>query len=162
MLDVEAAFLEADLKEDVYIAWPDGLVMLGFANREETEGACVHLGKAMYGTVHAPLAFFNELAKHLKKIGMIQSKTDPCVWFKGKAGRVWLIVTVYVDDVLFTGSQEARIWFKERIKSRFNIVDLGKLSKHLGVWYRKHKDKDGNGYYELSMTKYQQENVGDF
>ncbi|MFM8622139.1 MAG: reverse transcriptase domain-containing protein, partial [Holophagaceae bacterium] len=162
MLDIEAAFLEAPLKEDVYIAWPDGLVRLGFVNRKETEGTCIHLGKAMYGTVQAPLAFFNEFAKLLRKIGLTQSKTDPCVWFKWADDRIWLVVTVYVDDVLYAGSKEARLWFKNQVKSRFNIVDLGKLSKHLGVWYKHKHDKGKRGYYEMSMIKYQSEILSDF
>ncbi|MFM5988005.1 MAG: reverse transcriptase domain-containing protein [Sphaerospermopsis kisseleviana] len=162
MLDVEAAFLEADLEEDVYIEWPEGLVMLGFVSYKDTEGTCIKLGKAMYGTVQAPLAFFNEFAKHLKKIGLTQSKTDPCVWYKWKDGRIWLIVTVYVDDVLYAGPKDARLWFKEQIKTRFNIVDLGLLSKHLGVWYQKKIDKSDIPYYEMSMTKYQNEIVSDF
>jgi len=162
MLDVEAAFLEADLQEDVYIEWPDGLVMLGFVNYKSTEGTCVHLAKAMYGTVQAPLAFFNEFAKHLRKLKMVQSKTDPCVWYKMTDGRIWLVVAVYVDDVLYVGPPDARLWFRESVKARFNIVDLGKLSKHLGVWYTKKQDQDGSGYFELSMTKYQKEIVEDY
>ncbi|MFM8621801.1 MAG: reverse transcriptase domain-containing protein, partial [Holophagaceae bacterium] len=162
MLDVEAAFLEAELEEDVYIEWPEGVVLLGFLDCKSTEGTCAHLGKAMYGTVQAPLAFFKEFARYLKKIGLTQSETDPCVWYKWRDGRVWLVVAVYVDDVLYAGSPAARNWFKKEIKNRFNIVDLGLVSKHLGVWYKKTKDPWGKVAYELSMTKYQKEIVDDF
>jgi len=47
------------------------------------------------------------------------------------------------------------------MKVRFNIADLGKLSKHLGVWYKKKRDDKGS-YYELSMSKYQADIVSDF
>jgi Reverse transcriptase (RNA-dependent DNA polymerase)/gag-polypeptide of LTR copia-type/Zinc knuckle len=161
MLDIEAAFLEAQLDEDVHISWPEGLAMFGFVNREETEDTCLRLEKAMYGTVQAPLAFYKENAKHMIKIGMVQSKADPCVWYRMKDGRLWLIVAVYVDDILYSGPTDARSWFKTQVKTRFNIVDLGKLSKHLGVWYQKKKGKDGS-YYELSMSKYQEEIVSDW
>jgi hypothetical protein len=161
MLDIEAAFLEAELEEDVYIEWPEGLVMFGYFRQEDTEGTCIKLKKAMYGTVQAPLAFWKENAKHLLKMGMIQSRADPCVWFKLKDGKLWLIIAVYVDDIVYTGSPQARKWFKEQVKTRFNIADLGLLSKHLGVWYQKKKDKSGT-YFELSMSKYQGEIVSDY
>jgi Reverse transcriptase (RNA-dependent DNA polymerase) len=123
--------------------WPDGLLQLGLVTSDEMDGTCLRLARAMYGTVQAPLAFFNELAKYLVSIGMIQSTADPCVWYRRtKDGQVSpLVVVVYVDDLLYTGTADSRSWFKEQIKTRFNIVDLGKLSKHLGVWYSKNSDE---------------------
>ena len=93
---------------------------------------------------------------------MTQSKADPCVWYLMKDENIWLLTAVYVDDILYAGSVEARKWFKENIKSRFNIADLGHISKHLGVWYRKKKDRKGTIGYELSMPDYQKELVSDY
>jgi len=161
LLDIEAAFLEASLDEDVYIQWPEGLVMFGFVDEEETRDTCLKLEKAMYGAVQAPLAFWKENAKHLRRMGMVQSKADPCVWYKWKDGKLWLVVAVYVDDIVYAGPPEARKWFKEEVQKRFKISDLGVLKKHLGVWYEKKTDDHGP-YYELTMKKYQSDLLQDW
>lgn len=161
MLDIEAAFLEAQLDEDVYIEWPEGVVMFGYIPEHETKGTCLRLERAMYGTVQAPLAFWKECAKHLRKIGMTQSKADPCVWYKWKDGKLWMTAAVYVDDIVYAGPETARQWFKTEIKSRFKIAELGRISKHLGVWYSKKSDDQGS-YYEMSMSDYQTDIVNDW
>ena len=161
MLDIEAAFLEATLDEDVYIDWPEGLVMFGFVDEEETHNTVLKLEKAMYGAVQAPLAFWKENANHLRRMGMMQSKTDPCVWYKVKDDKLWLIVAVYVDDIVYSGDEEARQWFKNEVQKRFKITDLGKLKKHLGVWYEKKRDEKGP-YYQLTMQKYQSDLISDW
>jgi hypothetical protein len=49
MLDIEAGFLEAELDEDdVYIAWPDVVVLFGFVKLVETQGTCLKLMKACH------------------------------------------------------------------------------------------------------------------
>ena len=162
MVDIEAAFLEASLDEDVYIEWPPGLEMFGYVSEKETKGTCLKLERAMYGAVQSPRAFWKECAKHLSKFGLEQSKADPCVWFKQQNQTLWLIAAVYVDDIVYAGPTEARKWFKDNIKTHFKIVDLGTLSKHLGTWYNRKLGDDGNEFFELSMDKYQDEIVEDW
>jgi len=161
MLDIEAAFLEAKLDEDVFIEWPPGVVMLGFVPDDDTKGKCLKLERAMYGAVQSPLAFWKECAAYLTKIGMIKSQADPCVWFKIKDGTTWLIAAIYVDDIIYSGTAEAREWFKSQMKQRFKIAELGSIKKHLGVWYNKRRDDKGP-FYELTMEKYQQDIVDDW
>ena len=155
MLDIEAAFLEADLEETMYIEWPKGMVELGYMTKEEAEATCAKLEKAMYGCVQSPRAFYKELSKELKAMGMIQSKSDPCVWFNKPIPT--LIIICYVDDIVMVGKREEVDWFKTRIQKRFKISDLGKLKKHLGVWY----ERDANGF-TLKMDKYCQDIVMDW
>ena len=152
-IDIEAAFLEADLDEDVFIEWPEGLVEFGYMTKEEQDGMCIQLGKAMYGCVQSPLAFFNELSKQLRKMGLKQCKADPCIWYRMDGDRLVLIVAVYVDDCILAGKKKDIEIFKVNIQGRFKISDLGEIKKHLGIWYEKCKDDDGV-YYELSMKKY--------
>ena len=152
-IDIEAAFLEADLDEEVFIEWPEGLVEFGYMTEEEQEGKCIKLGKAMYGCVQSPLAFFNELSKQLRKMGLKQCKADPCIWYKEVDNKLVLVVAVYVDDCILAGKKKDIEVFKIDIQGRFRISDLGEIKKHLGVWYNKLRDHNGP-YYELSMKKY--------
>ena len=132
MVDVEAAFLEADLDEDVYIIWPKGLVELGYFEEKELFNTCAKLDKAMYGCVQSPRAFFKELCKKLREMKMVQCKTDPCIWFDN-AWKPTLIVACYVDNIIITGNQDKIDWFKTELKNRFKLTELGKLKKHLGI-----------------------------
>ncbi len=51
--------------------------------------------------------------KNVQHIGMVKCQADPCVWFTVKNKTTWLIWVVYVDDIIFTGKEEARKWFKD-------------------------------------------------
>ena len=51
VIDIEAAFLEAQLDEDIYIEWPLGAAEFGYFSEDEMEGTCLKLEKAMYGCV---------------------------------------------------------------------------------------------------------------
>ena len=55
MIDIEAAFLNADLDTPCYAEWPEGMVELGYMTKEEAKKYCIKLTSAMYGNVDAPL-----------------------------------------------------------------------------------------------------------
>jgi hypothetical protein len=44
LIDIEAAFLNADLDSDtpIYAEWPEGMVELGFITEQEREENCIH------------------------------------------------------------------------------------------------------------------------
>ena len=59
MIDIEAAFLNADLESDrpVYAEWPEGIVELGFITEEDLRKYCILLERPMYGGVDVPKTF---------------------------------------------------------------------------------------------------------
>jgi hypothetical protein len=84
MIDIEAAFLNADLESDepVYVEWPEGIVELGFITEKEEQKYCIKLNKAMYGGVDVPRLFMKTLKTHLvDKMAMLQSGVDPCLFY---------------------------------------------------------------------------------
>jgi histone deacetylase 1/2 len=162
VIDIEAAFLEADLEEEIVAEWPEGLKELGYTTEELERDYCILLNKAMYGTVQAPRAFFLTLSKHLKEMGMVQSKVDPCIWYKRDyKGELVLIMAIYVDDCILSGKEEAVTWCKERLKERFNITDLRDIKKHIGVNYELLLDGNDEPYYKLSMDEYTEKLIRD-
>ena len=161
VIDVEAAFLEATLREEVYLEWPFGLYEFGYITADQLINYIILLERAMYGLVQSPREFFMLYCAELRKLGLIQSAADPCVWFKVTDGETVLIVVVYVDDCILAGTQEEISWFKTEIKKRFNISELGPIQKHLGVWYERKSDKAGE-YYEVRMDEYKSEIVKDW
>jgi hypothetical protein len=66
-------------------------------------------------------------------MGFKQSKHEAAIYRKGSEGSV-LLVGVYVDDLIITGAVEDEVKaFKERMKSTFEMSDLGLLSFYLGI-----------------------------
>nr|GEU88582.1 Gag-Pol polyprotein [Tanacetum cinerariifolium] len=66
-MDVKMAFLNGQLKEEVYVAQPDG-----FVDPDHTEKV-YRLRKALYGLKQAPRAWYNELSKFLTSKGFTKA-----------------------------------------------------------------------------------------
>ena len=54
---------------------------------------------------------------------------------KNHKGKICLMIAIYVDDVFIAGESENIKIFKEQFKKTYKITGLGKLKRHLGVWY---------------------------
>ena len=63
---------------------------------------------------------------------------------RDETGELQLIVAVYVDDVLISGKKKEIHKFKTKFKQKYKIIDLGKLKRHLGIWYEWIKNKEGS------------------
>jgi hypothetical protein len=160
LFDVEAAFLNSELDTEVYIEWPEGMVELGFITPQEKEEYCIRLTKAMYGNIDSPLRWMKTFANFLKNVLKLeQSKSDPCIFYKKVQGKVVLILGVYVDDTLVCGTKKETAWAYRMIETRFKIDKLGKLNKHLGVWWIWKTDGNGEPYLVATMPKMVEEIV---
>jgi hypothetical protein len=62
-MDIKSAFLNGDLKEEVYVHQPLGFTILG------REGKVLHLRKALYVLRQAPRAWNAKLDSTLKGMG---------------------------------------------------------------------------------------------
>ncbi|KAJ0532731.1 putative RNA-directed DNA polymerase [Helianthus annuus] len=133
-LDVKSAFLNGELRETVYVKQPIGFEIKG------KEGMVYRLHKALYGLRQAPRAWNARLDKALKDLGFSRCTHEQAVYKVHKQDYV-IIVGVYVDDLIVTGSSEVKIWeFKRRMKSIFDMSDLGKLTYYLGIEVEQTKD----------------------
>jgi hypothetical protein len=155
MFDVEAAFLNSDLDNKMYIEWPEGMLELGLITEEERKNCCIELQKAMYGNIDSPLRWMLTFSKFLKEeLGLLQSKSDPCVFYKlDNDGTPILILVIYVDDTMICGAESEVKRAYEEIEKRFNIEKLGKLFKHLGIWWEWRVGKDGEVYLVATMPQ---------
>ncbi|GKA18529.1 putative RNA-directed DNA polymerase [Tanacetum coccineum] len=126
-LDVKSAFLNGDLAEEVYVTQPQGYV-----NKNQSQKV-FKLFKAFYGLRQAPRAWNVRLDKSMKGLGFLKSSQDPTVYTRNSKGKT-LIVGVYVDDLIITGSHTQDIVeFKEQMKNEFEMSDLGLLAYYLGI-----------------------------
>ncbi|KAD3337417.1 hypothetical protein E3N88_32937 [Mikania micrantha] len=126
-LDVKSAFLNGELKEVVYVSQPDGFVKKG------QEGKVYHLSKALYGLRQAPRAWNLKMDCTLRSLGYKRCPQEHSVYMK-KDGTNLLLVGVYVDDLVVTGSNMSIIVeFKRQMMRQFEMSDLGLLNYYLGI-----------------------------
>ncbi|GJW91185.1 retrovirus-related pol polyprotein from transposon TNT 1-94 [Tanacetum coccineum] len=120
-MDVKTAFLNGPLKEEVYVAQPEG-----FVDPDHPEKVYL-LRKALYGLKQAPRAWYDELSNFL------MSKIDPTL-FKIKYGEDILLVQIYVDDIIF-GSTNPKYSkrFEKLMHSRFEMSLMGEMKFFLGL-----------------------------
>ena len=95
----------------------------------------VLLNKALYGLKQAPRLWNQNLDDYLRSIGYKPSPFDPALYLKHDSdGRVLAMVGVYVDDLtICTLTTEAMIEFKEQMKARYSMEDMGELKYLLGI-----------------------------
>ncbi|CAL8998549.1 unnamed protein product, partial [Prunus brigantina] len=121
-LDVKSAFLNGVLKEEVYVDQPDGFVIENF------EDKVYKLKKALYGLKQAPRAWYEEINSYLLDCGYVRSTSEATLYCKTKENSGTLIVSIYVDDIIYTGSSEELIAeFKAEMMRRYEMTDLGML-----------------------------------
>ncbi|KAL2933517.1 Retrovirus-related Pol polyprotein from transposon TNT 1-94 [Bienertia sinuspersici] len=125
-LDVNNAFLHGYLEEEVYMIPPEGY-------EKGQKGQVCKLKKTLYGLKQASRQWNKELCKLLKFIGFKQSTQDYSLFTRSKEGE-FLVVLVYVDDMLVTGTSQVQIEeVKTCLDQAFTIKDLGQLNYFLGI-----------------------------
>ncbi|GJU71897.1 ribonuclease H-like domain-containing protein, partial [Tanacetum coccineum] len=125
-LDIDNAFLYGDLDETVYMKPPQGYY------DTECNKVC-RLKKSLYGLKQAPRQWNAKLTGALIENGFNQSKSDYSLFTKSDNG-VFLVLLVYVDDIIITGNNSSEIdKFKEFLRTKFMIKDLGNLKYFLGI-----------------------------
>ena len=143
-LDVDMAYLEADVEEEIYIELPEG-----YRDSRKQVGL---LRKAMYGLVHAGLLWSQKFGSELEAKGFQRSEADPCVFRRILHGTVVVVIVVYVDDLLVASATKHDEEQAVRdLRSCFSIKDLGEASYYLGC----HITRDRNaGTLKFDQRQY--------
>lgn len=138
-LDVETAFLNGDLEEEVYMEIPEGF---------EPRGDKVWLlKKSLYGLKQSPRNWNTKFSSIIKTAGFVESKVDPCIFLRYDQNGLQQVLGIFVDDVLGCGQgfQETKKVLMQKLK----IKDLGLLEVIVGVTVEQ-KEK----CISLNQTKY--------
>jgi hypothetical protein len=126
-MDVKFTFLNGDLIEEVFVQKPPGFEVQG------AEHKVFRLHKALYGLHHVPKAWNQKLDTTLHTMGFVRCPSDHAIYYRGK-GSDRLVVGVYVDDLIITGTSTSSIRkFKEQMADNFRMSDLDLLSYYLGI-----------------------------
>ncbi|CAJ2653926.1 unnamed protein product [Trifolium pratense] len=155
-MDVKSAFLNGPLEEEVYVLQPPGFEIASEKNK------VYKLNKALYGLKQAPRAWNKRIDEFLQKEGFVKCTVEFGVYMKGSDISDAIVICLYVDDLLITGHNTTSIEkFKGRLKSEFEMSDLGKLNYFLGLEF--HYASDGivlhqRKYIEDVLKRFQMEN----
>jgi hypothetical protein len=124
VIDVKGAYLKSEVKSNakqIYMKLPDGRL--------------VKLKKYLYGLKQAGYQWQQNITQHLKKLGYIQSQTDPLVFCKWYDNGDYMIMCIHVDDFFVIASKEKLIkGLVNQLTHKYGEVTLkdGDLMAYLG------------------------------
>lgn len=140
-----------ELKEEVYVDQPEGFI------RAVEEDKVYRLRKALYGLKPAPRAWFSRIETYFMKEGFQKSSYDHTLFFKGTKDKT-LVVSLYVDDLIFTGNDEFLCAdFKLSMQKEFEMTDMEKMKFFLGV-----EVSQGSDGIHICQRKYAKEVIERF
>ena len=127
-LDVKSAFLHGELSEEVYVEQPKGYI------QQDDPQKVYKFKKTLYGLKQAPRAWFSHIEAHFFNEGFERCYSEHTLFTKtDREGKI-LIVSLYVDDLIFTGNDELMfLEFKKSMVREFDMTDLRKMKNFLGI-----------------------------
>ncbi|GJS26647.1 retrovirus-related pol polyprotein from transposon TNT 1-94 [Tanacetum coccineum] len=126
-MDVKTAFLNGNMREEVYISQPDGFV------DKDNPNHVYKLKKALYGLKQAPRAWYDMLSSFLISQDFSKGSVDPTLFIR-RDGKELLLVQIYVDDIIFAASTpELCDLFSKIMCSKFKMSMMSKISFFLGL-----------------------------
>jgi len=120
-LDIKSAFLNGELKEEIWMIPPPGIGL---------DGKILRLHKALYSLKQGPLQWFEKLATVLAELGFVSLTFDPCVFINITLN---VILVVYVDDITTVGPKPQIEILIDHLKSHFKVTVKGGLKYILGI-----------------------------
>nr|GEU90132.1 retrovirus-related Pol polyprotein from transposon TNT 1-94 [Tanacetum cinerariifolium] len=126
-MDIKTAFLNVELKEEVYVSQPEGFV------DPDHPTHVYRLKKALYGLKQAHRAWYDTLSRFILDNKFSKGAVDPTL-FTRKTGKHILLVQIYVDDIIFASTDpKSYDIFSNEMSSKFKMSMMGQISFFLGL-----------------------------
>ncbi|MCO5592969.1 hypothetical protein L7F22_046973 [Adiantum nelumboides] len=117
-MDVNNAFLNGLLEEEVCMQQPEGYIVAG------KESMVCKLNKSLYGLKQVPRAWYEKIDDHLQSQGFQRSNVDHTLYYKVQ-GKDIVLVILYVYDLILIGSNEAMVEdVQSKLSKEFEMKDL--------------------------------------
>ena len=140
-LDIKGAYLNGKLKQHMYMQQPEGY--------NNSTGCVCMLVKTLYSLKQAGQEWNIEFDSKLRRQGYVHLQSDPCMYI-WHVDEDFIIITVWVDDLLlFVTTIELRDKARADIERKWEVTDLGKPSKIVGIEINQTKD-----FISISQIKY--------
>ena len=151
-MDVETAFLNGKLNEEIYTQQPEGYVKPG------EEHLVCKLEKSLYGLKQSSRCWNKAFRESVEKVGFTQTSADPCVFIRKKD--TLTIMAIQVDDLMILAENILEMQrLKDSLKVQFKMKDMGELHYYVGVCIVQDKERkqvylhQGTGQYIEKMPK---------
>ncbi|GJW53374.1 retrovirus-related pol polyprotein from transposon TNT 1-94 [Tanacetum coccineum] len=133
-LDVKTAFLHGNLEEEIYMLQPEGFKQKG------KENLVCRLNKSLYGLKQAPRCWYKRFDSFIRSLEYNRLHADPYAYFKRFGNDDFIILLLYVDDMLVAGPNKDHInKLKAQLAREFEMKGLGLANKILGMQI--HRDR---------------------
>ena len=147
-MHMKTAFLNGEIKEEVYIEQSEGFKVHG----KETD--VYRLKKELYGLKQAPRAWYGQIDGFLVRLGFTKSDADSNLYYKDLEGDT-LILVLYVDDLFLTRAERLVSWCQKQLSSEFEMKDLGLMHFFLGleIWQQLNAILVSQGKYTVDILR---------
>ncbi|PKI56506.1 hypothetical protein CRG98_023144 [Punica granatum] len=127
-LDVKTAFLHGDLEEEIYMEQPEGFRVKG------KEHLVCRLRKSLYELKQASRQWYKKFDSFMLSHGYTRTTSNHCVFVKQFSDGDFIILLLYVDDMLLVGHDMSKIAdLKKELNKSFAMKDLGPVKQILGM-----------------------------
>jgi hypothetical protein len=133
-IDVDTAFLNPTLNEEIYMEIPDFFELIHPGIKRESH--YLKLKKALYGLKQAPKLWLDHVVDFFKSVGLRRANCDSNL-FVGDG----ITILLYVDDMLIIGSKAKTAEYKQKIGDKWKIKDLGPAKMFLGFQIERNRSK---------------------
>ena len=139
--DIKSAFLNGELKEEIYLKQPPGF---------QINNQVYRLKKSLYGLKQAARVWNSTIHQVFIENNFEQSQIDKCLYIK-HSGSKFCYIIIHVDDILIAGSDTDIVnQIQVKLSNKFQIKDLGHIKYFLGIQIK----QDKNGDYFINQESY--------
>jgi hypothetical protein len=132
-MDMKNVFLNGVTQEEVYVRQHPGFESPKYPDR------VYKLSKALYGLKQALRAWYTRLKTFFLESGYVMGSVDKTL-FTFNHGTDFLLVQIYVDDIIFSGSSHTFVSiFQDMMESEFQMSMVGELTFFLGIQVKQTK-----------------------
>jgi hypothetical protein len=130
---VKCAFLNGVIQEEVYARQSPGFENPRYPDR------VYKLSKVLYGLKQAPQTWYGRLKTFLLDHGYVMRSVDTTL-FTLKHGNDFLLVQIYMDDIIFGVSSHVLLSsFEEMMENEFQMSMMEELTFFLGIQVKQTK-----------------------
>ena len=134
-IDVNTAFLNPILEEDVYMEVPDFFDMI-YPELKNQLDIYLKLNKALYGLKQAPRAWQKMVHAFFESIGLTASMADPSLYVG-----LGVYILLFVDDMLIIGDRFKVDHIKNKILKEWKSKDLGPVDTFVGFQIKRNRSR---------------------
>ena len=156
-MDISNAFLNAELKEKIYLKLPSGL--------NELSKKTVRLKRTLYGLKQAPNSWFHCFTNYIiNNLKFNRIKSDECILKKLSSNKIIILFAIYVDDIVLIFNKVDVCEIKKLkcdLLNQFKGKDLSDIQQILGIKITRNRSikqlKSQKEYIEKILKRFKME-----